>query len=549
MEALSCMISGQYPPGEGLLQALFDTEDAVFLCLMDNDGLPRSLACANDAACTLLGYTREGLYASPQRVLAKLRGSARAAQLSNKVTSRHQTRFQAELTTASGHQLAVEVTSLLLSDDRQSAAVFVCRSNEPAIRQRRLLRVIKRRRSEELKRERIRHRNNLENLVRERTIELKSAHEQLQRELIERLITNAALRESEEHLRTLINSIPDIICFKDGEGRWLEANQYTIDFLGLAGINYTGLTDKELAAVSPVCCSSFIGCANSDEATWSAASTCSFEEKMTSADGCIKIFEVLKVPLYYPGGARKGLLVVGGDITERQRAREMEKTIEAEKVRLERLNLVGEMAVNIGHEIRNPMTTVRGYLQLMHTKPEFHVYRTWLDLMIQDLDKANAIITNFISLAKNKALRLTCCDLNQIVASVAPDIMVQASAERKSISVTLGAIPSLMLDEKEIQQLIRNLAANGLDVSPPDEALEFKTYHTDEGVVLEIADKGPGFPEHLLDKLGTPFLSTKESGAGLGLAVCYHIAERHHARLQVITGATGTRVLVCFKMQ
>lgn len=88
--------------------------------------------------------------------------------------------------------------------------------------------------------------------------------------------------------------------------------------------------------------------------------------------------------------------------------------MEVEIARLDRLDLVGEMAASIGHEIRNPMTTVRGYLQIMRENKDYIQAKEHFDLMIEELDSANAIITDFLSLAQNKMVELKLGNLNSI---------------------------------------------------------------------------------------------------------------------------------------
>lgn len=104
-----------------------------------------------------------------------------------------------------------------------------------------------------------------------------------------------------------------------------------------------------------------------------------------------------------------------------------------------------------------------------------------------------------------------------------------------------------MLDEKEIRQLILNLVRNGLEAMPPKKRLKIKTYTEGDEVVLAVQDEGSGIPDELLAKLGTPFFTTKEKGTGLGLAVCYSIANRHKATIIPETGPKGTTFYVRFK--
>ncbi|MHB8124022.1 MAG: ATP-binding protein [Desulfitobacteriaceae bacterium] len=229
------------------------------------------------------------------------------------------------------------------------------------------------------------------------------------------------------------------------------------------------------------------------------------------------------------------------DITER-------KQIEKEIARLDQLNLVGEMAAGIGHEIRNPMTTVHGFLQIIKNKKECEQFREYFDLMLEELDRANSIITEYLSLAKNKAVDLKAQNLNQIVEALFPLIQADALNFDKYVQVELAKIPDLLLDEKEIRQLILNLVRNGLEAMLPGGNLTIKTFLDNEEIFLAIQDQGPGINDAILAKIGTPFFTTKEKGTGLGLSVCYSIAARHNATIHIQTSLNGTTFLVRFKI-
>lgn len=246
---------------------------------------------------------------------------------------------------------------------------------------------------------------------------------------------------------------------------------------------------------------------------------------------------------YYPFKEIDGsllVMVLGFNIDDKKR-------LEKEMARLDRLNLVGEMAAGIGHEIRNPMTTVRGFLQMLGEKDECARYKDYFELMIEELDRANSIISEFLSMAKNKAVEFKKQDLNHTVGVILPLISADALVTDHNIEVELGDIPLLLLDEKEVRQLILNLVRNGLEAMSPGGTLVIKTFADDDEVVLAVADQGGGIGPEVLEKIGTPFLTTKENGTGLGLAVCYSIAARHKARITVDTGPAGTTFYVWFK--
>jgi diguanylate cyclase (GGDEF)-like protein/PAS domain S-box-containing protein len=144
----------------------------------------------------------------------------------------------------------------------------------------------------------------------------------ISRDIGERMAAEAALKASEEMLRTLIDAMPDIVCFKDGEGRWLLANQFDLGLFQLDGVDYRGKTDSELAAFSPYYHDAFLACEATDEAAWRVGGPSRADEVIPRPDGSEMVFDVIKLPTFHADGSRKGLVVVGRDITERKRAEE-----------------------------------------------------------------------------------------------------------------------------------------------------------------------------------------------------------------------------------
>jgi PAS domain S-box-containing protein len=224
-----------------------------------------------------------------------------------------------------------------------------------------------------------------------------------------------------------------------------------------------------------------------------------------------------------------------------------QKQMERELFRLDRMNLIGEMAASISHEVRNPMTTVRGFLQLLYGKEECKPYRTYFDLMIEELDRANSIITEFLSISRTKMTERKKKNLNAIISSMLPLIEASAVGRNQLVRTELTEVPDLFLDDKEIRQVLLNLTRNGIEAMEEGKILYIHTYSTNEEVILEIQDEGKGIPAELIPKLGTPFFTTKEEGTGLGLAVCFGIAARHDARIEVESGESGSTVSVRFR--
>ncbi|WP_459930808.1 ATP-binding protein [Desulfosporosinus burensis] len=213
-----------------------------------------------------------------------------------------------------------------------------------------------------------------------------------------------------------------------------------------------------------------------------------------------------------------------------------------------RLNLIGQMAAGIAHEIRNPMTTVKGFLQLLSGKKEYEHNANYFSLMVSELDRANSIITDFLSLVKTKPVDLKRQNLNQILESLNPLIQADAMVADISVELELSRIVDLLLDDKEIRQLIFNLVRNGFEAMTPGGKLIIRTYMENNRVVLVVQDQGNGINDRDVSKVGTPFFTTKDNGTGLGLATCYSIVARHKAIISFNSAPTGTTFYIKFEI-
>ncbi|TQR20858.1 ATP-binding protein [Psychrobacillus vulpis] len=223
------------------------------------------------------------------------------------------------------------------------------------------------------------------------------------------------------------------------------------------------------------------------------------------------------------------------------------KKYENELKRLSNLDLIGQMAAGISHEIRNPMTTVRGFLQILKKEDGLEKHNDHFNLMIEELDRANSIITEFLSMGNTRTSDLQMLDLNSIIRDITPLIKIDTFNQNKLIQFDTKDIPELLLNRNEIRQLLINIYRNGLEAMSPGKILTISTYKEGEKcVVLEVRDQGEGIKPEVLEKLGTPFYTTKDSGTGLGLGICYAIAARHNAKIEIQTGSEGTTFFIKF---
>ena len=233
------------------------------------------------------------------------------------------------------------------------------------------------------------------------------------------------------------------------------------------------------------------------------------------------------------------IFIVGNDITE---LTEYQKEI----AHLDQINLMGQMAGSIAHEIRNPMTSIRGFLQLFSLQYKYQEDKEDMKLMIEEIDRINDIISTFLSLSRRNYIDPTPMNLTQCITGmlqliiadgVKNDVFVDTHFEDKSL---------IMIDKGEIRQLLLNLARNAIEAMPGGGTLTIKTWEANNKVTLQVQDEGKGIPPEIIENIGAPFLTTKKNGAGLGMAVCFSIVERHNAELTFDTSPAGTSFNITF---
>ncbi|VBB06707.1 pas fold-4 [Lucifera butyrica] len=218
-----------------------------------------------------------------------------------------------------------------------------------------------------------------------------------------------------------------------------------------------------------------------------------------------------------------------------------------EYARLDRLKLIGEMAAGVAHEIRNPMTVVKGYLQVLTNKAEPDLQERY-SIIMNELNRIDTIVTDFLSLARNKTVTKEICNLNNIIAGTFP--LLQADAAESGIEIKLNlaeVVPELLLNEKEIKQVLFNLSRNSIQAMQPKGLLRIETKVSANAVKLIVADNGCGIEADYLNKIFDPFFTTKDTGTGLGLAICQSIVERHAGKIEVQSKVgKGTSFFITF---
>ncbi|WP_456279044.1 ATP-binding protein [Bacillus sp. AK128] len=375
----------------------------------------------------------------------------------------------------------------------------------------------------------------LEQLVEQRTQELRYTNEQLEREIKEKRQALQLVQTSEEKYRLLVENSPlTIILHELHKDCWTFINQTGIKMFGgqssediLSRTLFTFVSPDDHAAVK-------------ERIQWSmqGEKVEDSELKLIRLDGDIIHAEVTIIPFEYAGNAAVHIVV--RDLTEIKKTNEYIS-------QSEKLSVVGELAAGIAHEIRNPLTSLRGFTQLLDSKDDMN--EPYLPIMLGEIDRINTIVSELLLLAKPNEGDFGKVEISDLLQRVV--LLMNAQANLQNIEIKFHNFAEqkhVIIDglENKLKQVFINLLKNAMEAMQGGGEITITI--TTEGNLLniEFSDQGCGIPEEFLSKLGQPFFTTKEKGTGLGLMVCKSIIDSHKGQMTIksMVGSGTTMTLI-----
>jgi len=212
--------------------------------------------------------------------------------------------------------------------------------------------------------------------------------------------------------------------------------------------------------------------------------------------------------------------------------------------RSEKLNTVGQLAAGVAHEIRNPLTTLRGFLQLQQQTNRLN--QRHIDIMLSELDRINLIVSEFLILAKPQATKFRIQDVRFILGDVISLLDSQAHLCNIVFTTTFDSEPcEVSCEENHLKQVFINVLKNAIEAMPKGGEIEIEARKQPDWIVITIRDHGVGISEEMIPKLGDPFVTSKESGTGLGIMISQRIIQSHQGTMEIRSAVgKGTTVTI-----
>ncbi|RBW68302.1 PAS domain S-box protein [Bacillus taeanensis] len=241
------------------------------------------------------------------------------------------------------------------------------------------------------------------------------------------------------------------------------------------------------------------------------------------------------------------ILLISRDITERLKTEELLR-------KSEKLAVVGKLATAIAHEIRNPLTSIKGFMQLLKSTENKDI-QCYVEVMLLEIEQIEDITNEFMSVAKPQAVKMYPNDLQLLVEQIVTLFQSQATMNNVKIRREFESdIPLIPCEKNQLKQVFINIMKNAIEAMPAGgEILVQINKLNDHQVNIRFTDQGCGIPPERIPYLGEPFYSIKEEGIGLGLTICYKIVETLQGKIviesEVDKGTTVDVVLPIYPLQ
>ncbi|MFB3888312.1 MAG: CHASE4 domain-containing protein [Candidatus Bathyarchaeia archaeon] len=360
--------------------------------------------------------------------------------------------------------------------------------------------------------------NNMLDAIQVSREELREHAKNLEKRVEER---TKVLRENQEKLKSILNASPNAITATDLQGRIIECNKQTAILHGLSRDALLGKSVFELVVKKDV-----TRFRKSLENAARSGETESLECKLVKNDGSAFPAEASVSVVRDSEGVGIGHVIVARDLTQK-------KEIEKRLFKSERLAAIGELAGMIGHDLRNPLTSIKTAAYFIKKKEGEKMDaagREMLGVIDNAVLYANKIVNDLLEYSREVHLELSRCSPRELLSETLAmaQIPVNVNVENNTLDT-----PMIHVDKGKMQRVFANLVKNSFDAMPKGGTLIITSVQKGENVEFSFSDTGVGIAKDNMDKLFKPLFTTKAQGMGFGLAICKRIVEAHGGKISV----------------
>lgn len=333
-----------------------------------------------------------------------------------------------------------------------------------------------------------------------------------------------AIEDLQLQTRTILDAVNNAILVFDNTKKVIICNKAFEEGMELNSENIIG---KNLEDIADIVILNTRGMVNKAL----AGQTLNEEISVITPLGNSKDFLLHTAPIFDMDSNVIGAIAIASDITKMKKEQEIIQ-------QQEKLALLGQMAAGIVHEVKNPLTAILGYSQLINFKSNDEVIKEFAQAIERESKGLNKIVSDFLTFAKPRAPKLEETSLINIIDPMR--LLIEINTFKKGIRVDYFLSDSnekVMLDENQIKQVILNIVKNAIDAmeETPEPKLIIKTgvYKAARECFISIINNGKVMTEEEKKMLATPFYTTKKKGTGLGMSICYQIIHSHNGRIEI----------------
>ena len=328
-----------------------------------------------------------------------------------------------------------------------------------------------------------------------------------------------ALKESEFKYRLIADSMTDIIMLLDINGKILYSSPSLANIIGYPLRSFVGESSFDL--IHPEDKQSVI---MGFQQVIDTIAPARMEAHFFTRSGDSVLIEGVGTPVLGKNGEPEYFIVVGRDITEK-------RITEEQLSKAEKLSIIGQLAAGVAHEVRNPLTSIKGFIKLLEQGSNNKEY---FEIIYKELDQIEGTLKEFLALAKPQEIQLKKVNIQTIFNDVT--LLLKPEANLRNVEFLQEFqpnLPQVLCDMNQIKQVFINIIKNSIEAIPNGGFVKIEGYVEDGNLLMKIIDNGIGLNKERIKRLGEPYYSNKEKGTGLGLMLCYKIVRQHNGSIIV----------------